>query len=314
MRVLITGGCGFVGSVTAKLFLGRGHDVLIVDDLRDSVASELFSSKMILRRSIERCNAAEIKKFAPDVVLHFAASAAVGFGEADPIGYAKNNVGAFSQFLKTLIKAKARKIIHSGSCTVYGNAESTPIAEDHPVLPVSWYGWTKLLAEKLVTHPTNAFRWIGFRYFNAAGSAYGVVEYRKQEERLIPKALRAGRTGYAVKIHGTDYPTKDGTCVRDYVHVLDIAEAHVKAAEALHHEKLTNEIINLGTGIGSSVKDVLDTIEDVSGLKLRREEGPKRPGDVPVAVASYTKAHKLLGWEPTKNLRQIVEDVVGEAK
>lgn len=309
MKALVTGGLGFVGGVVAQELGRAGHDVRILDDGRDSVADGLFADSFIWRLPIEMPDISDlIWKFEPDVVLHFAASAAVGDGENRPLEYARNNVGAFASFLITLRNARPIPIVHSGSCAVYGVPDRLPVDEDHPTRPVSWYGRTKLMAEELLVR--SGLPHVLFRYFNAAGSAYGIVENRIHEERLIPKALEAVVSGSEFTVNGHTLATKDGTCVRDYVHVLDLADAHMQAAVRLAagDRTLLGKPVNLGTGRGASVLEVLTVVERVTGGKVQRRLGPGRPGDISEAVASCARAKALLGWKASRTLEDSVRD------
>lgn len=315
MRALVTGGLGFVGAIVAKRMLEAGHEVLIVDDGRDSVGQHLFGSKNLIRKPIESSDIGdEISSFKPVVILHFAASAAVGDGEVAPVEYAKNNVGALACFLSSIRRwAPDAHFVHSGSCAVYGAPKVLPVDEKHSTALVSWYGKTKLMAEELVIRASgiSGFRYLAFRYFNAVGTAYGIVERREREERLIPLAVLAARNGNSFRINGVDHPTQDGTCVRDYIHVLDLADAHLLGAEKLVavDSPTANQIVNLGSGIGTSVLEVLSVVEEVSGKRILKTVEQARAGDVAIAVASIKKAGRMLGWIPRRTLRQAVEDV-----
>lgn len=311
MRVLVTGGLGFVGGVVSRRLLELGHDVLIVDAGIDSVAEDKFDPVNMIRGRIK--DAGEIlEMFKPEVVMHFAASAMVEEGERMPIEYAENNVHEWSQFLKACLKHGTKKIVHSGTCAAYGEPKRVPIDEAHPIAPVCWYGWTKFLAEQLMVQLSKAhgIEYVGFRYFNVAGTGYGIVERRRREEHLIPKALDAVEKDTELTVNGLDYQTKDGSCVRDYVHVLDLAEAHVMAAAGLVGDlsAVKNQIVNLGTGKGSSVMDVINTVEEVTRQKVRWKAGPRRPGDSPMLIADYAKAKELFGWEPKKTLTEMIKD------
>ncbi len=315
MRALVTGGLGFIGGVVGRTLALKGHEVLILDDGRDSVSEKLFDSSQVAKCSIESADAEDaVRTWRPNVVFHFAACSAVGDGEQRPLEYCENNIGNFSRFLMFLEKhLPGIGIIHSGSCAVYGIPKTVPIQEDHPTIPISWYGRTKLMAEQILSKASemSGFRSVLFRYFNAVGTAYGIVERRKREERIVPCILDAVKEGRTFWVNGRSHPTKDGTCVRDYVHVLDLAEAHINAAIRLLEgdQSIVGEAINLGTGLGLSVLEVVASVEKVTGAKARIDHKPARVGDVPVAVASGKKASDLLNWSP----RRIFEDAIADA-
>lgn len=310
MKVLVTGGLGFVGSVVSRHLLALGHEVVIVDDESHSVA-KVPDGVELCRKSIGSFQFAELSKpFIPDVVMHFAASSMVGEGDLMPFEYLNNNVGEWSKFLRECMRVGVTKFVHSGTCAAYGNPVYVPIDEIHPLGPLNWYGWTKLMAERLLAQlgALGKVDYVGFRFFNIAGTGYGVVEQHKVEEHLIPIALNAAMKDVPLAVNGRDYPTYDGTCIRDYVHVIDLANAHVRAAQMLVDGMIKNEIINLGTGTGSSVLDVIGMTEKVTGKKIATVEARRRPGDSPKLMASNGKAKKLLGWEPTKKLEDSIRD------
>lgn len=308
MRFLITGGCGFVGGVVSKYLMETGHEILVLDDGSSSVVEDL-PGDVVIWESISGIDCRSIERFAPDAVLHFAARASVEAGERDPFTYVQNNVMEFSWFLNTLLRAGVRRVVHSGSYAVYGQPTVVPTPETCVPAPVSWYGWTKLMAEQLVVHlgKMGQLKYVAFRYGNAAGSAYGVVEFKN--DRLIPNAVRAASTDGTVIVNGDDYPTPDGTAVRDYVHVLDLAEAHLLAATALVEDEVTNEIVNLGSGRGWSVREVLSAVGRVV-RPVRVKVGCRRLGDPPILVADPAKAKRLYGWTAKRGLEDCVRDTL----
>ena len=309
MKVLVTGGLGFIGGVTSKLLLQRGHDVLIVDDGRTSIADKQFDWRIVVNKSIGTLPKKHIEQFKPDVVMHFAASASVGEGEKDPMAYLDNNLTEFGGFLYTAMKAGVTKVIHSGSSAVYSEPSPTACKEDWTTAPVSWYGWTKLVAERLLHQlsKSSGLEYVGFRYFNVAGAGLGVVETRVGD-RLIPKILEALALGKRFTIYGEDWPTPDGTCIRDYIHVLDLAEAHIRAAERMMGGSVKNEIINLGSGKGYSIREVMKEAERVTGRELHYSVGARRPGDSAARFADVLKAKLLLEWEPQRTLADMILD------
>lgn len=309
MKALLTGGLGFIGGVTANRLLGYGHEVVVLDDARESVAESRVPAK-IWKMSIDAPEVPGlVKEFSPDVIMHFAANSKVEEGELDPLGYAENNVESFRRFLYGL--TGRHRVIFSSSCSVYGNPVRIPMDEDHPKAPVSWYGWTKLFGEMMLDRFSKAFghSYVSLRYFNVVGSAFGIEDSVKSG-RLIPHILKAVKEGRLLVVHGSDYPTKDGTCVRDYVHVLDIADAHIAAAEWLMERGTLRMPINLGTGDGTSVKEVIRAVEKVLGKPLSYETGPARAGDPAKAVASNERAQTYLGWLPKMTLEDAVRDSV----
>jgi UDP-glucose 4-epimerase len=315
MKVLVTGGLGYVGSACAKLMIEHEHDVLIVDDGRDSVAAsgrraaDVFGQEMVLRRSIGKVEAATIRLFNPDLVMHFAGSASIGPGEKDPDSYLTNNVVEFQAFLRALSETTCRNIIFSGTAAVYGTQEA-PVSETVPPRPDSWYAWSKLLAEQYLVWmaKVHEFRYVAFRYFNVAGAGYDIVERRKKEEHLIPLAFDALIEGNSFVVNGVDHPTSDGTCIRDFVHVLDVAEAHRRAAGELIEGRIDGEIINLGSGKGYSVLEVLKKVEEITGQKIDLKHGLHRDGDSISRIADVEKARRLLGWSPVLGLHEMIRD------
>jgi UDP-glucose 4-epimerase len=309
LKCIVTGGLGYIGSVVSKMLMERGHEVLIVDDGRDSVAHGVFDPKMVIRQSIGHVHHRLLTAFEPDVVLHFAAYGALRAGEENLGGYLENNVQELQVFLQELALTDCQAFINSGTCAVYAPSHE-PIDEGRPERPDSWYGWTKLIAEEYLVRwasrqPMEVLR---FRFFNVAGSGYGIAEKRRVEEHLIPKALDAAALGHPFNLYGSDYPTQDGTCVRDFVHVLDLAKAHVVAAEKLAAGVQLPPIINLGSGAGYSVAQVLTVVEEVAGVKLRVLQNARRRGDSPVRVADTRLAEQVLDWKAERRLKQMVED------
>jgi len=306
--ILITGGLGYVGGVVARTLLDMGHEVRIVDHGRHSVSLGLLPDRSVVLAPIESGSVASLlEDWKPRAVLHFAASAFVGYGEAHPLEYVQNNVGAFSKFLSSLaVLPPGTTLIHSGSCAVYGNGRGG-FAEHSPTAPVSWYGQTKLIAENLALECSRlfGFRVIGFRYFNAVGSAFGIVERRSYEERIVPRLFKALDASEPFVVNGRDHPTPDGTCVRDYVHVADLAEAHVRAAL---EDTVSAGVYNLGSGEGHSVLDVVRAVEKAAGRKIEVQYGPRRPGDPPSAVAELGKAERCLGWRSRRSLAEAISD------
>lgn len=310
MRVLVTGGLGYIGSIVSKLLLEKGHDVLIVDDGRSSIAESFFSPEIVVPSSIADVPLERILEFSPDVTMHFAASAVVHESERRPEEYLENNVFQFSRLLSKIIKSGCRNFINSGSTTVYGIPPGNSADEDTPTLPVSWYGWTKLIVEQYLSRMAriHGIQYVGFRYANPAGSGFGIAERREEQTRLIPSIFASLKSGVPVFVHGTDYATRDGTCVRDYVHVLDVAEAHLLAAEALVSKAVSGEFVNLGSETGHSVLEIIRAVESVTGVSIPFVRAARREGDSPANVASCRKANRLFGWTPKRGLSELISD------
>jgi UDP-glucose-4-epimerase GalE len=312
MRILVTGGAGYIGGFTVHRLLARGHSVVVYDNLsaghRRAVPAELLrvgdladADRLDHLFTTERVEA----------VVHFAASCYVGESVTDPAKYYRNNLANTLTLLERVRRHGVPRVVFSSTCATYGVPEVVPIPEDHPQRPVNPYGNTKLAVEVMLRDYAPAYG-IGFaalRYFNAAGAAADGTrgEDHSPETHLIPLALQValGQRSH-LDIFGTDYPTPDGTCVRDYIHVEDLAEAHVRALEAI--EPGVGKAWNVGTGTGSSVREVVRTCEQVSGRPIAVKEGPRRAGDPPELVATGDKLRTELGWRPQyPTLRAIVE-------
>jgi UDP-glucose-4-epimerase GalE len=254
-----------------------------------------------------------VRKFGVEAVIHFAGSAYVGESMQDPMKYFTNNTLGSMALLDAIMRTGVTRIVFSSTCVTYGVPNRVPIDETHPTLPVSPYGESKLAVEKSIRWlgTLKQLRWIALRYFNASGAdpEGEIGETHDPETHLIPLALKAAAPGdYRLGIFGTDYPTPDGTAIRDYIHVTDLAHAHILALRALEKTPV-NEPINLGTGIGASVKQVISAVEKVTGRKVRSEEAPRRAGDPPELFANAAKARSLLAWTPERSsLETIVED------
>jgi UDP-glucose 4-epimerase len=312
MRILITGGAGYIGSHAVRLFLERGHDVWVYDSLALGHRASVPAERLIVGDLDEthRIDQVLVEKRV-DAVVHFAAWAAVGESVQNPAKYYRNNLVNTLNLLECLRHAGIARFVFSSTCATFGAPEKMPITEQTPQLPINPYGRTKLAIEHALADYAHAYRW-GFaalRYFNASGAhADGSIgEDHDPETHLIPLVLFAalGRRPH-IEVFGTDYPTPDGTCIRDYIHVDDLAEAHLLALEKL--EAGLGMHYNLGIGRGYSVREVIRTVEEVTGKKVPVKEGPRRPGDPPELVASSQKIQQELGWKPRyTELRPIVE-------
>jgi UDP-glucose 4-epimerase len=303
MKVLITGGCGYIGSHANKLLSDSGHSTVVLDSLvhghRESAKWGRFV-KMDLGDREGLLSLMQAEKF--EAVMHFAGYIAVGESVSDPEAYYRNNVGCTLNLLEAMRRAGTRNIVFSSTAAVYGNPERLPLDEDHPLAPINPYGRTKLMTEQVLADYGAAYglKSAALRYFNAAGAApgAGIGERHQPETHLIPLALLAALGKIpAVKIFGADYDTPDGTCLRDYVHVDDLAQAHLLALDHLVSGGKSG-CFNLGNGNGFSVKEVIDTARKVSGRQIKAEAAPRREGDPPRLVASSEKAKRVLGWKP----------------
>jgi len=314
MRVLVTGGAGYIGSVTAKALAGEGHEVVVFDNLvyghRDFVKwGEFVEGDLLDRGAITEV----LKRYRPGAVMHFAAYALVGESVRDPGKYYRNNVTGGLNLLLAMRETGVERMVFSSTCAVYGIPERLPITEDTPTRPINPYGRTKLAFEGMLEDFFTAYgtRSVSLRYFNAAGADPDgeTGEDHDPETHLIPLVLdaAAGRRP-SVTINGTDYDTPDGTCIRDYIHVADLARAHVLALEYLEGGGRPL-VLNLGTSKGFSVREVIKTARKVTGRDFHVVEGPRRPGDPPRLVASCEKAERVLGWRPRLgSLETIIED------
>ncbi len=312
MRVLVTGGAGYIGSHTVRLLLASGHEVWVYDNLAQGHRASVSADRLIVADLLEpaRIDHALVSRRI-EAVVHFAAVALVGESVTDPALYYRNNVIGSLNLLDQLRRHEVRRIVFSSTCATYGIPKKVPIDENEPQAPINPYGNTKLVVEKaLMDHASAYGLGVGIlRYFNAAGASPkgDIGEDHDPESHLIPLVIAAalGRRP-AIQVFGDDYPTPDGTCVRDYIHVDDLASAHLLALEKLTPDKVL--VCNLGTGQGHSVREVIRAVEAVSGRKVPVEVGPRRAGDPPVLVAAAATAERELGWNPRyRNLEEIVK-------
>jgi len=302
MKVLVTGGAGYVGSHTVMELRRLGHQVVAFDDLSEGHAGALGDCPLVRGSLADEARVeAALRDSGAEAVMHFAASAYVGESVEDPQKYYYNNVVNSLGLLRAMRRAGVDRIVFSSSCTLYGVPDRVPITEDQPVRPINPYGHTKAAVEWALADYARAYglKYAALRYFNAAGAAPdgSIGEDHEPETHLIPLVIQAalGKRD-TIKIFGTDYPTPDGTCIRDYVHVMDLASAHVMAMEALDARGAM--VYNLGTGRGHSVREVIESVRRVSGRDFRVEQAPRRPGDPPELVGSSQKIRAELGWQP----------------
>lgn len=313
-KILVTGGAGYVGSHIVRSLADSGRDVIVLDDLSLGHRAAVGRQPLVVSDFADRTTLDELLG-GGDVewIVHMAASCEVGESMADPAKYYANNVTRSLGLLDAAVAHGVKGLVFSSSAAVYGEPDSLPIEEEHPVRPTNPYGETKLVFERALRWHQRAhgLRYVALRYFNAAGAhPDGTIgEDHSPESHLVPRLLQSLRPGgEPVPIFGTDYPTEDGTCVRDYVHVLDLAQAHRLAVEAMEAGTIVAESINLGNGAGFSVRQVVEMVEQVAGRRPPTTEAPRRPGDPARLVASHRRAVELLGWRPgLASLRRIVE-------
>ncbi len=307
MRLLVTGGAGYIGSVVASVLLERDHEVTVLDDLSTGHADAVPAGARFVAASI--FEAAPVLAEGFDAVLHFAAKSLVGESVAKPELYWHNNVSGSLALLEAMRTNGVRRIVFSSTAAVYGDPTSVPIASGAVTAPTNPYGASKLAVDLMLTSYAAAhdFAAVSLRYFNVAGAHGPVGERHTVETHLIPNVLRAvDGSGPPLQLFGTDYPTPDGTAVRDYIHVTDLAEAHVLALAVA--EPGSHAIFNLGSGVGSSVAEVVHAVEQVTGRPVPREVRPRRAGDPAQLVADGALAQEHLGWRPTRSLEQMVAD------
>lgn len=304
MRIAVTGGAGYVGSQTCKLLAAQGHELLIFDNLSRGSQRLLKWGKFVeADLATTALLAGEMIQFRPEVVIHFAAFAYVGESISDPEIYYRNNVSGSLSLLQAMRLAGVSRIVVSSSCATYGSPHALLIDEDTPQAPINPYGRSKLMMEQMCWDFASAYgiNCVALRYFNAAGcDPEGEIgEIHDPEPHLIPRAMMASRGEIpALVIHGNDYDTPDGTCIRDYIHVCDLAEAHSLAVDYLIQGNRSGAF-NLGTGIGFSVLEVMNAVKAETGEQVPFEFGPRRPGDPAILVASADKARRVLGWKPS---------------
>jgi UDP-glucose 4-epimerase len=310
MKLLVTGGAGYIGSIVAQQLLEAGHEVVVLDNLvRGHRAAVPEGAQLLEVDLLDEPATREALTQGFDGVLHFAALALVAESVAHPERYHRSNhVGALN-LLDAMRDAGVRRLVFSSTCAVYGEPETVPMHEDIPATPVNAYGNSKLAIDRMIADECRAhgLAAASLRYFNVAGARGGLGEDHDPETHLIPLVLRAaaGASDH-VKVFGTDYPTRDGTAVRDYIHIEDLGRAHVLALEAA--EPGRHAVYNLGTGHGYTVKEVVDAARRVTGREIPAREEPRRPGDPPELVAASDRIKRELGWEPQKTLEDMIAD------
>lgn len=313
--ILVTGGAGYIGSHAVLALKNAGYEVIVLDNLSNGhreIVEEVLQVKLIVGDMSDRALLDNIfTSHNITAVMHFAAYIAVGESVTDPAKYYQNNVAGTLTLLEAMVAASINKFIFSSTCALYGVPQFVPITEDHPQDPISPYATSKWMVERILSDFDAAynFKSVRFRYFNAAGAdPNGLLgEDHIPETHLIPLVLlTALGKRESILIFGTDYPTEDGTCIRDYIHVNDLAQAHILGLKYLL-EGGESEVFNLGNGSGFSVREVIETAKKATAKEIKIEERDRRPGDPPILVGSSDKARKILGWQPEyPNLNEII--------
>jgi UDP-glucose 4-epimerase len=310
MRVLVTGGAGYIGSTAVAILLERGYEVTVLDDCSTGHFESVPSSAKFISGSILDSKALAEALTGCAAVIHFAAKSIVGESVEKPDLYQEVNVEGTRRLLDEMARLGVSKLVFSSTAATYGEPEIIPITEESPTVPTSPYGRTKLEVDQMITAESGVgLAAISLRYFNVAGAFNSksgwLTERHSPETHLIPNLLRAS-VANPLKVFGNDWPTADGTCIRDYVHVVDLIDAHILALEKLTASK--HEIINLGSGGGYSVTQVIDAAAKVVGSDIPTQISARRSGDPAVLIADISKAKKVLGWIPTRNIEDMVSD------
>lgn len=325
-KILVTGGCGYIGGHTIVDLIENGFDVISVDDLSNGSLRMLHGvekivGKVVKNYKVNLCDLEDTEAIFmenPDIVgiVHFAAYKSVPDSVREPLKYFKNNINSLVNILQCAKEFKVNNVVFSSSCSVYGNADQLPVSEDAPLKePESPYARTKQIGEAICKDfcvPNKESKVVLLRYFNPVGAHMSATigELQELPENLVPVITQTAiGKRKDMQVFGTDYPTRDGSCVRDYIHVMDIANAHTKALQYMLDRKNAErcEVFNLGTGNGVTVLELIAAFEKVSGQKLNYKIGPRRPGDVVAVYANNNKAEKLLGWETKYNLDQMMD-------
>jgi UDP-glucose 4-epimerase len=310
MRALVTGGAGYVGSVVAAQLLDAGHDVVVLDDLSRGHAGALPPGARHVAVSLNNADALrEPLSGGFDAVLHFAALSLVAESVEHPERYWSNNVGGTRNLLDAMREHGVRRLVFSSTAATYGEPDTIPITEDQPPAPVNAYGASKLAVDLMIRDECRAhgLAAASLRYFNVAGASRGLGEDHEPETHLIPLVLQAASGAREhIKVFGTDYPTRDGTAVRDYIHIEDLGQAHLLALERL--EPGAHHVLNLGTGHGYTVREVIEAARSVTGREIPARDEGRRAGDPPQLVASNERARDVLGWVPARSLEDMIAD------
>jgi len=311
MKILVTGAAGYIGSVCTEMLLERGHQVIALDDLSEGHEEAVDARARFCRVSLYDVDSVDevFRANRIDAVMHFAARCLVEESVRKPGKYYRANVSAGINLLEVMLRHGVKKFIFSSTAATYGEPETTPIAEEHPTAPVNPYGASKLLFERVLADflGNSGMEYITMRYFNAAGASRKFGEEHRPETHIIPLLLEvAAGERESFQIYGTDYATPDGTCIRDYVHVMDISQAHALAVEQI--SQFRGRIYNIGNGRGFSVHEVVETAQSVTGRKINCRKAPRRAGDPAILVASSERISRELGWSPKfSSLEAIIE-------
>ena len=308
MKILVVGGAGYIGSICAELLLDEGHGVAVFDNLTEGhrravdPRAEFIQGDLAERAQID----AALEQAKPDAVMHFAASALVGESMENPSKYFRNNVANGLNLLDAMVAKGVLRLVFSSTCATFGPPDRIPLDETLPQRPINPYGESKLAFERILRWygEIHGLKFVALRYFNAAGASEQFGEDHRIETHLIPNVLKValGQKSH-VEIYGTDYETPDGTCIRDYIHILDLSQAHILALDAPK-----SEFYNIGTGGGSSVREVIDACRKITGAEIPVVEKPRRAGDPPRLIAASAKIKNELGWKPRyQELHAIVE-------
>lgn len=308
MKILVVGGAGYIGSICAEVLLDQGHEVAILDNLSEGHRRALDPRAEFIEGDLadRETTVATLAQLRPDAAMHFAANALVGESMENPSKYFRNNIAAGLNLLDAMIATGVKRLVFSSTCATFGPPERLPIDEKTPQRPINPYGESKLAFEKILQwyDIIHGLRFVSLRYFNAAGASEKFGEDHRHETHLIPNVLKValGQKKY-VEIFGSDYETPDGTCIRDYIHIIDLAAAHILALG-----RPASAFYNLGTGGGSSVREVIETCRRITGHPIPVKERPRRAGDPPRLIASSEKIKRELGWRPNfQTLDAIVE-------
>ena len=312
-NILVTGGAGYIGSHTVIALLEQGYNTITYDNLSEGHREHVAGGEFVRGDLADlNCLRDTFKKFSIDGVIHFASKCYVGESMENPQKYYYENVVNGLNLFKVMVEQNVKNIIFSSSAATYGNPHTVPIGEDHPTDPINTYGLTKLIIEKILKDYDRAYnlKSVSLRYFNAAGAdpKLRTGENHDPETHLIPLVLDAAiGKRKDIKIFGTDYETEDKTCVRDYIHILDLAEAHILGLKKLFAGE-ESAVYNLGTGKGNSVREIINVVKKITGKDFPVTEAPRRPGDPPTLIASSHKAKKELGWKPQyEDINLIIE-------
>jgi UDP-glucose 4-epimerase len=308
MKVLVVGGAGYIGSVCSELLLNEGHTIGVFDNLTEGHRRAVDSRATFIEGDLADRDRIQstLVAFQPEAIMHFAASALVGESMENPSKYFRNNVANGLNLLDAMVSTGTERLVFSSTCAIFGPPERVPIDEDLPKQPINPYGESKLAFERILRWygQIHGLKFVSLRYFNAAGASARFGEDHRVETHLIPNVLKVALGEKSeVEIYGIDYDTPDGTCIRDYIHILDLARAHILALQSSK-----SEFYNLGTGGGSSVREVIAAAGKVAGKKIKVVEKPRRPGDPPRLIAASDRIKSELGWKPQfQSLETILE-------